>query len=55
MSGLAQMEEEIAERQVEKLAKSIQHLQARVAKLELQTVSITPQEVWDQREESARE
>jgi hypothetical protein len=54
MSGLAQMEEETTESQVGKLAEAIQQLQARVAELELQAVSSTPQEVRDQREETAR-
>jgi hypothetical protein len=34
MPGLAQMEEDITERQVGKLAKAIQQFQARVAELE---------------------
>jgi chromosome segregation ATPase len=54
MSGLAQMEEETTESQVGKLVEAIQQLQARVAELELQAVSSTLQEVWDQREETAR-
>jgi hypothetical protein len=39
------MEEEIAESQVVKLIEAIQQLQVRVAKLELQAVPSTPQEV----------
>jgi hypothetical protein len=54
VSGLAQMEEETTESQVGKLVEAIQQLQARVAELELQAVSSTPQEVRDQREETAR-
>jgi hypothetical protein len=41
VSGLAQMEEEIAESQVGKLVEAIPQLQARVAELELQEVSST--------------
>jgi hypothetical protein len=47
------MEEETAERQVEKLTEAIQQLQARVAELKLQAVSSTPWEVRDHREEIA--
>jgi chromosome segregation ATPase len=54
VSGLAQMEEETTESQVGKLVEAIQQLQARVAELELQAVPSTPQEVRDQREETAR-
>jgi hypothetical protein len=54
VSGLAQMEEETMESQVGKLVEAIQQLQARVAELELQAVPSTPQEVRDQREETAR-
>jgi hypothetical protein len=39
---------------VENIAEAIQQLQARVAELELQVVPSTPQEVRDQREETAR-
>jgi hypothetical protein len=42
------------ESQVGKLVEAIQQLQARVAELELQAVPSTPQEVQDQREETAR-
>jgi hypothetical protein len=52
--GFTQMEEEIVESQVGMLVKAIQQLQARVAELELQAVSSTPQEVRDQREEAVR-
>jgi hypothetical protein len=41
VSGLAQMEEETADSQVEKLVEPIQQLQERVAELELQAVSST--------------
>jgi hypothetical protein len=54
MSGLAQMEEETIESQVGKIIESIHQLQARVAKLELQAVLSNPEEVRDQREETAR-
>jgi hypothetical protein len=43
--GLEQMEEETTESQVGKLIEAIQQLQERVAELELQAVSSTPQEV----------
>jgi hypothetical protein len=39
------MEEETTESQVGKLAEAIQQIQERVAELELQEVSSTPQEV----------
>jgi hypothetical protein len=52
--SLAHMEGESAESQVGKLAKAIQQIQARVIELELQAMSSTPQEVWDQREEATR-
>jgi hypothetical protein len=45
VSGLTQIEEDIVESQVEKLDESIQQLQARVVKLELQSMPSTPQEV----------
>jgi FtsZ-binding cell division protein ZapB len=48
------MEEETTESQVGNLVEAIQHLQARVAELELQVVLITPQEVRDQRDETTR-
>jgi hypothetical protein len=54
VSGLAQMEEETTESQVEKFVESIQQLQERVVELELKIVSRTPQEVRDQREETTR-
>jgi len=54
MPGLTQMEEETPKSQVGKLVEAIQQLQARVAELELQAVSSTPQEVRDQWEEIAR-
>jgi VIT1/CCC1 family predicted Fe2+/Mn2+ transporter len=54
VSGLTQIEEDTVESQVEKLAEAIQQLQARVVELELQAVPSTPQEVRDQREETAR-
>ena len=40
--------------QVGKLAKAIQQLQAWITGLELEAVSITPQEVCNQREEAAK-
>jgi hypothetical protein len=52
--GLAQIEEETTEIQVGKLVESIQQLQAKVAELELQAVPSIPQEVRDEREETAR-
>jgi hypothetical protein len=54
VTGLEQMEEDPVENQVAKLVEAIQQLQQRVAELELQTVPSTPQEVRDQREETAR-
>jgi hypothetical protein len=54
MPGLAQMEEDPTKSQVGKLIEAIQQLQARVAELELQAMSSTPQEVRDQREETPR-
>jgi hypothetical protein len=54
MLGLKPMEEETIEIQVGKLAEAIQQLQAKVAELELQALPSTPQEVRDQREETAR-
>jgi hypothetical protein len=47
ISGLAQIEEDIVESQVEKLVQDIQQLQARVAEMELQAVPSTLQEVRD--------
>jgi hypothetical protein len=52
--GLTQIEEDTVEIQVEKIVEAIQQLKARVAELELQIVKTTPQEVRDQREETAR-
>jgi septal ring factor EnvC (AmiA/AmiB activator) len=46
--------EESVEAQVVKLAETLQQLQARITELEAQTVSSTPQEVRDQREETAK-
>jgi hypothetical protein len=43
--GLAQIEEDIVESQVEKLIESIQQLQASMEELELQVVPSTLQEV----------
>jgi hypothetical protein len=43
--SLEHMEEDSVESQVGKLVESIQQLQKRVAELELQEVSSTPQEV----------
>jgi hypothetical protein len=37
-----------------KLAETLQQLQSRITELEAQTVSSTPQEVHDQREETAK-
>jgi TolA-binding protein len=54
MSGLAQEEQESTKIQVGKLAEAIQQLQARITELEIQAMSSTPQEVRDQREESAK-
>jgi chromosome segregation ATPase len=54
VSGLTQIEEDTVESQVEKLVEAIQQLQARVAELELQAMPSTPQEVRDQREETAQ-
>jgi hypothetical protein len=54
MSGLAEMEEEIVDIQVDNLVEAIQQLQARVAELELRIVSGTQQEVRDEKEEIAR-
>jgi hypothetical protein len=51
MTGLEHMEEEIAESQVGKLIEVIQQLQVRIAELELQAASSTPQELQDRREE----
>jgi hypothetical protein len=48
------MEEDPVEDQVVKLVEAIQQLQQRVAELELQVMPSTPQEVRDQREETAR-
>jgi TolA-binding protein len=48
------MEEDPVERQVGKLVEAIQQLQQRIAELELQAVPSTPQEVRDQREETAQ-
>jgi hypothetical protein len=39
---------------VVKLAETIQQLQVRITELEAQAVSSTPQEVHDQREETAK-
>ena len=54
VTGLEQMEENLVENQVAKLAKAIQQLQQRIAELELQIVPSTPQEVRDQREETSQ-
>jgi hypothetical protein len=54
ISGLAWIEEDIVEIQVENLIKAIQQLQERVTELELQVVPSTPQKIQDQREEIAR-
>jgi hypothetical protein len=47
------MEENLVESQVGKPVEAIQKIQQRVAKLELQAVSSTLQEVRDQREETS--
>jgi hypothetical protein len=47
MSGLAQEEQESVEAQVEKIVETIQQLQGRITKLEVQAVPSTPQEVRD--------
>jgi hypothetical protein len=52
--GLAQEEQELVEAQVVKLVETLQQLQARITELEAQTVLSTPQEVRDQREETAK-
>jgi uncharacterized protein with PIN domain len=52
--GLVQEEQEPVEAQVVKLAETLQQFQARIAELEARTVSSTPQEVRDQREESTK-
>jgi hypothetical protein len=52
--GLAQEEHEAVEVQVMKLDEAIQQLQERVMELEIQAVPSTPQEVSNQREESAK-
>jgi hypothetical protein len=44
----------LVEAQVVKLVETIQQLQARITKLEAQAVPSTPQEVRDQREETAK-
>jgi hypothetical protein len=54
VSSFTQEEPESTAIQVGKLVEAIHHLQERVAELELQAVSSTPQEVWDQREYVAR-
>jgi hypothetical protein len=54
VTGLENMEEYPVENQVGRLSESIQQLQQRIAELELQTVSSTPQEVRDLREETVR-
>jgi hypothetical protein len=54
VSGLAQEELDSVEMQVGKLAEAIQQLQARVMEFELQEVSITLQEVCNQREEASK-
>jgi hypothetical protein len=51
--GLEQVEENLVETQVAKLAEAIQQLQQRVVELELETVPSTPQEVREQRETTA--
>jgi hypothetical protein len=43
--GLAHIEEDTMESQVEKLVEAIQQLQARVAEMELQVMLSTPHEV----------
>jgi hypothetical protein len=52
--GLVQEEQELVESQVEKLAETLHRFQYRIVELEAQTVPSTPQEVRDQREESAK-
>jgi uncharacterized protein with PIN domain len=52
--GLVQEEQEPVEAQVAKLAETLQQFQARIDELEARTVPSTPQEVRDQREESAK-
>jgi hypothetical protein len=51
---LEQLEEDLVKRQVGKLVETIQQLQQRIAKLDLQAVPSTPQEVQDLREEISR-
>ena len=52
--GLAQEEQDSIEIQVVKLVETIQQLQARIIELDVQVVPSTPQEVHDQREETAK-
>jgi TolA-binding protein len=52
--GLVQEEQEPVEAQVAKLAETLQQFQVRIAELEARKVSSTPQEVRNQREESAK-
>jgi hypothetical protein len=47
MSGLAREENEVVEVQVMKLVEAIQQLQARVMKLDIQAIPITPQKVHE--------
>jgi hypothetical protein len=50
VTGLEYMEKDPVEIQVGKIFEAIQQLQQRIAKLELQAVPSTPQEVKDLRE-----
>jgi hypothetical protein len=54
MIGLEPKEKDRVEHQVENLTEAIQQLQQRIEDLELRTVLDTPQNVRDQRDETAR-
>jgi hypothetical protein len=53
VTGLEKKEEDPVENQVARIVETIQQLQQRIIDLELQTVPSTPQDVRDQREETA--
>jgi hypothetical protein len=53
MKSLEKNEENPVEHQVAQLVEAIQQLQQRITNLELQTISSTPQDVRDQREDTA--
>ena len=52
--GLELQDEDRVTHQVEKLAKSVQHLQQQITNLELCAIPDTPRDVRDQREATAR-